>query len=460
MKLWAHQQETCKRYEELNGIAYNASDPGTGKTIATWHYALENNLRTLVLAPKTLVEPAWAADLLKLYPDADPAIAYASNRAKAFGRRAPVTITNVEAVNWLVKENRLRLLDDYDLIVCDEATDFKNPSAQRSKNARQVFQRVPRRINMSGTPYNKTVADLWHQYFLLDKGARLGGSLSQFRFAFCAPKPVPGAPAGAVRWADKEGALEQVTELVADITIRYTREECMDIPPNHITWMKYTPSPRVYKAYLQMLKNAEAQLEDGTLLIGTNAAVARNKCLQLLTGASYYIEDGQDSHTPSQAVVDTHRADLVADLIHERDGTVVFYIWKHQRDAMLAACKRRKLDVAVIDGDVKQADRVRIVEEFQNGKYDAVLLHPRTGAHGLTLTRARTVIFTTPPADRPDWWTQGIARIVRGGQTQVTETIIISTENTMEPKVYQSIIEGSDTNAEFLRYIQELTKND
>lgn len=456
MKLWKHQAETDAKLEELNGIAYNASDPGTGKTIATLHYAVERDYRVIILAPKTLVEPAWANDLKKMYPDLDPAIAYASNRAKAFGRRAPVTITNIEAVNWLVEGQRLKLLDDYDLIVCDEATAFKNPSSQRSMNARQVFQRVPRRINMSGTPYNKTIADLWHQYFLLDKGARLGGSLSQFRFAFCTPKSIPGAPAGAVKWVDKEGALEQVTELVADITIRYERSECMDIPPNHIHWIKYKVSRRVRNAYMQMLKSAEAQLADGTLLVGANAAVARNKCLQLLTGAAYYYEDGDAFDPPAQAVIDSYRADLVADLINGRPASVVFYIWKHQRDALLAACKKRKLDVAVIDGDVPQRERGRIVDDFQAGKYRAVLMHPATGAHGLTLTRAKTVIFTTPPADRPDWWTQGIARIVRGGQDAETETIIICSEDTFEERVYRNIIDGADTNDAFLTYVKEL----
>lgn len=450
MKLWTHQQDTVKRYEELKGRAYNASDPGTGKTIATLAYAFKHNFRTLILAPKTLLEAAWLDDWMKFDSHPDVVVAYANNRARAFQSGVPNVITNIEAVNWLAKKENRKYLKNFDLVVCDEATAFKNPSAQRSKNAGIVFCTIPHAINMSGTPMTKTVVDLWHQYKLIDFGARLGPSLSKFRFEFCTPVRPPGAPQGAIRWEDKPGSYERVAELVADITIRHRIEDCLDIPPNHVTWLGYTPSKKAYQQYQELLRHAVLQLETGELLTAANAAVARNKLLQLLTGSLYDAE-----HNARE--LDTQRTELIADLLEDREASVVFYLWKHQRIALEKELAKRKIEVAFIDGTVNQKRRAEIVREFQGGKYRAVLLHPETGAHGLTLTRAKTAIFTTPPGDRPDWMIQGIARIVRGGQDKPTETILVYAKDTLEQRVYQNILDERDVGMDFVQYLMTLS---
>jgi len=447
MKLWEHQQLTKERYQDLSGRAFNASDPGTGKTIATLAYAFENDLRTLILAPKTLLETAWKSDWEKFpaWPDVD--VAWAQNRAKVFKSGVPNVITNIEGVNWLAKNPQY--IKNFDLVVCDESTAFKNPASQRSKNAKQVFERIPQAINMSGTPMSKSVKDLWFQYLLIDNGARLGTNFTRFRYQFCTPERPPGAPPGAVLWKDKPGAADQIAELVADITVRYARDECMSIPDNQITSVEYDLEPELRKAYYEMMKTAALQLKSGVLLEAANAAVARNKLLQILTGSLYHLDGSIEE-------LSSYRAELITDLIEAREASVVFYIWKHQRVVWEKQSKQRGLEVAFIDGTVSSGKRARIVQDFQAGKYRAIFLHPATGAHGLTLTRAKTVIFSTPPGDRPDWMTQGIARIVRGGQTSKTETILVSAKDTLEKRVYDSILEERDVGESFIDYVKEL----
>ena len=79
--------------------------------------------------------------------------------------------------------------------------------------------------------------------------------------------------------------------------------------------------------------------------------------------------------------------------------------------------------------------RIQIVKDYQAGKYKVILLHPRTGAHGLTLTMGTTTIFSSPIYEA-DLMEQGIARIVRGMQDKVTNTIFIEADNTVEAGVY------------------------
>jgi len=450
IRFWTHQRETIE-FAKTHDRWYNASDPGTGKTLALLGHIAETGARTLILAPKTLLEPAWLADWKKLLPEDDVVVAWASNRKKAFERGTPCVITNIEAVNWLARKENRHHLKRFDLVICDEATAFRTPDSQRSKNARVVFQEIPQAVCMSGTPAPKSVQNLWHQYFLLDGGLRLSPSFSRFRFHFCKPVRPPGAPAGAIKWVDKPGALTEAAERVADITIRYRLQDCQDIPPNHTVWLGYAPNRTGKKAYEEMIRDAVCQLKNGELLVAANAAVARNKALQILSGASY-TDTGYE-------VLDRTRVGLVADLIEARPASVVFYLWKHQRALLEAELAQRKIPVAFIDGSVPQTRRARIVEEFQSGRYAAVLLHPETGAHGLTLTRATSVIFTTPPGDRPDWLIQGVARVVRAGQTRKTETIFVYAEDSFERSIYQAIVDQKDAGEVFLDYLRRYTND-
>lgn len=448
IELWDHQKETVLSYQGLPRC-YNASDPGTGKTVATLEYAFTKKLRTLILAPKTLLEPAWLADWQKFDSAPEVGVAWALNRKKVFESGVPNVITNIEAVNFLAKKENKKYLRNFDLVVCDESTCFKNPASNRSKNAGRVFKEIEFAINMSGTPAPRTVQELWFQYWLLDGGDRLGNTISRMRYEFCTPIRPPGAPAGAIKWIDKEGSYEKVAELIADITVRHRIDECMDIPPNHISWMEYTPSPDIRVPYMEMMRHTIARMKSGELLTAANAAVARNKLLQMVSGAVYLEPNKYD-------VLSDERAELIADLIEDREATIVFFIWKHQRDRMLVTLAKRELEVAVIDGTTKHRDRGQIVDDFQGGKYRAILMHPETGAHGLTLTRAKTAIFASPPADRPDFLIQGIARIVRGGQDMKTETILISAKDSLERRVHNAILDKRDSALDFLTFLEEL----
>lgn len=148
------------------------------------------------------------------------------------------------------------------------------------------------------------------------------------------------------------------------------------------------------------------------------------------SGAVY--DGGEGS---SYKLVDTTRYELVVDLIEEREHSVVFFNWKHQRDYISAELTKRGMTFALLDGSVPQRQRDAIVSDYQAGKYKTILLHPRTGAHGLTLTRGDTTIFCSPIYEA-DLMEQGLARIYRGTQDKVTNTIFIEAKNTVEQLVY------------------------
>ena len=77
------------------------SDPGTGKTRAVLDAFVKRGGKMLVLAPLSILEAAWADDIIKFQPNINYGVAYAKNREKVFKQtECEMVITNFEAVNF------------------------------------------------------------------------------------------------------------------------------------------------------------------------------------------------------------------------------------------------------------------------------------------------------------------------------------------------------------------------
>jgi len=427
-KLWEHQAAS-KKFLKTSPRTYDTSDPGTGKTRAHLEAWAERRKKRggklLVLAPKSVLKSAWGMDIKKFIPEFTHTIAYATNRQKAFDEDVDIYITNLDAVKWLEKQ-KPSFWVGFDSIIMDEITFFKHRTSARSKAVRKIVKHFKYRCGLTGTPNSLSVTDLWHQLMLLDDGQRLGNSFFHFRNQTQSPKQV-GPSANMVKWNDKSGAVEAVASLLMDITIRNPFDQCMDIPPNHMYSKVYDLPTNLMKQYNELQAEAVLllQKEDVTAV---NAAVLRNKLLQLISGAVYTSEDNYE-------VLDDGRYELIADLVEQRKHSVVFFNWRHQKDQLHEMFDKRGITHEIIDGTVSDHRREAIVEQYQAGFFQTILLHPQTGAHGLTLTRGTATIWSSA-IYQPDFLKQGLHRIYRGGQTLPTETILVEAANTVEQTVY------------------------
>ncbi len=308
---------------------------------------------------------------------------------------------------------------------CDS---FKHRTSQRSKAIAKIVRYFPYRAALTGTPNSTSITDLWHQVFLLDDGQRLGRSFFAFRNNTCAPVQVGPLP-NHLRWEDKEGIEQVIGHMIKDISIRHDFDECMDIPPNHQYTSKYRLPSKLQAIYDKLVKDTIVELENDTIS-AINQASLRTKLLQVASGA-VYSEKGY-------ALLDTDRYEYVLDLVtqRKRKHSIVFFNWRHQRDQFTKMAEAMDISFTVLDGSInKDRDRAEIIGQFQRGAYQVIFLHPQTGAHTLTLTKATTTIWTSP-SDRADHIKQGGFRARRGGQTHRTETIMVEALNTIEGSVY------------------------
>ena len=421
---YAHQKTTTDFIVDTK-CCLITSDPGTGKTRAVLDAHAILGGRTLVLAPLSILEAAWGEDITKFQPQIKYGVAYAKNRAKVFEDDTnEMVITNFEAVNFLQKNPQY--CKQFDTIVIDEFTAFKNREAKRSKNLNKIISYFTNRIAMSGTPNSNTILDIWHPVFLVDGGERLGSRFYAFRHQACTPK----FNGFANEWIDKPGIEEAVANKLSDISIRFALSDCMDLPDNIVRTVNTKLTPNVQKQYKTLADESVLYTKSGTVN-AVHAAARVKKLLQLVTGA-VYDEDGVVQF------VHQERYDIVMTLVGQRAHSLVAFNWKHERDALVELAQKEGFTYEIIDGSVPAERRKDIVSRYQAGQIKVLFCHPQSAGHGLTLTKASTVIWCSPTYNA-EHYQQFNQRIYRAGQTQKTETILIQARGTWEPEVYKKL---------------------
>jgi SNF2 family DNA or RNA helicase len=421
---YAHQQSTTDFIINTKQCLIT-SDPGTGKTRAVLDAHAILGGKTLVLAPLSILEAAWGEDINKFQPNIKYGVAYAKNRTKIFEDGTyDMVITNFEAVNFLQKNPQY--CKQFDTIVIDEFTAFKNREAKRSKNLNKIISYFTNRIAMSGTPNSNTILDIWHPVYLIDGGERLGSRFYAFRHQACTPK----FNGFANEWIDKPGIEEAVANKLSNISIRYALSDCMDLPDKIVRTVNTKLTPNVQKQYKLLADESVLYTKSGTVN-AVHAAARVKKLLQLVTGA-VYDEDGVVQF------VHQERYDIVMTLVAQRAHSLVAFNWKHERDALVEIAQKEGISYEVIDGSVKAEKRSDIVARYQAGHIKVLFCHPQSAGHGLTLTKANTVIWCSPTYNA-EHYQQFNQRIYRAGQTQKTETILIQARNTWEPEVYKKL---------------------
>ncbi len=432
-KPFKHQLASLK-HEEKTPIVFDTSDAGTGKT-GTCIFAFSKRRAAgggcaLILGVRSTLRSVWAADFKKFAPHLKISVAAAENREEAFAVEADAYITNHDAAKWLAKQPA-SFFKRFDDLFIDESSAFKHYTSQRSRAMLKIVKHFKHRRLMTATPNSNTIVDVWHQALLLDGGKRLGSLFFPFRQSVTTPVQT-GKSKNMVEWVDREGAEEAVFGLLSDIVIRHRLDDCADIPPNHKYTITYEMPEKQRRAYAEMEATQLLNLGKAGGITAINAAAVATKLLQVASGAVYSSPD-------KYHVIDTGRYEMILDLCESRVHPLVLFLWKHQRDLLGAEAEKRGHTYAVFDGNTSDKERLAIIEAYQRGAYDVIFAHPKTMAHGQTLTAGTSTIWASPTHDA-EWAVQGSSRQRRIGQTKKTETIVVIAEGTKDEWVYENVM--------------------
>ena len=443
-KPFDHQKETAS-FLSVRRRTYCFNEQGTGKTSAAiWaaDYLMELGLvkRVLIICPLSIMYSAWQADLFKTVMHKSAGIAHGSKakREKVIQGPFEYVIINYDGVA-IVREEIIKA--GFDLIIVDEANAYKNSSTKRWKTLAKILMPSTRLWLMTGTPASQSPVDAFGLAKLVSP-QRVPKYMTAWRDMVMRQET-------RFRWSVRPESKNIVYNALQP-AIRFTKQECLDLPPVMYQTRKVPLTTQVARYYKDL--KAQLQIEAaGEQISAVNAAASLSKLLQLSGGAVY-----TDGHDVVEFDV-SPRLQALKEVLDETSRKVVVFVpYLHTIKVVSQYLTSEGISNDIINGDVSAKGRGEIINQFQQQETPRVLvIQPQAASHGVTLTAADTVVFWSPVMS-VETYTQCIARIDRVGQT-FKMTVVHLQGSEAEKRVYTMLQGKLDSHQKLLDlYKQEL----
>lgn len=387
--------------------------------------------KVLIIGPLRVARDTWPSEIEKWehlrHLRYSVAVGSAEERVTALQADADIYIINRENVDWLVS-NRIF---DFDMIVIDELSSFKNHQSKRFKALMKVRPKVKRIVGLTGTPASNGLMDLFAEFRLLDMGERLGRFIGQYRNEYFKPDKQNGYIVYSYKpLPDSE---ERIYEKISDITVSMKAVDHLKMPKLISNEYSVKMSESEKEKYKELKEELILEVQD-TEITAANAAALSNKLCQMSNGA-IYDDDGE--------IIPIHnrKLDALEDIIESANGkpVLVAYWFKHDRTRIA----ERLHKLGIVYQEIKSAESIK---KWNSGKLQAALIHPASAGHGLNLQSGGNFLVWFGLTWSLELYQQTNARLWRQGQQ--SETVVIQhivTKGTVDEKILKALKEKDET---------------
>lgn len=385
--------------------------------------------KVLIIGPLRVARDTWPSEIEKWehlrHLRYSVAVGSAEERVTALQADADIYIINRENVDWLVS-NRIF---DFDMIVIDELSSFKNHQSKRFKALMKVRPKVKRIVGLTGTPASNGLMDLFAEFRLLDMGERLGRFIGQYRNEYFKPDKQNGYI--VYSYKPLPDAEERIYEKISDITVSMKAVDHLKMPKLISNEYSVKMSESEKEKYKELKEELILEVQD-TEITAANAAALSNKLCQMSNGA-IYDDDGE--------IIPIHnrKLDALEDIIESANGkpVLVAYWFKHDRTRIA----ERLHKLGIVYQEIKSAESIK---KWNSGKLQAALIHPASAGHGLNLQSGGNFLVWFGLTWSLELYQQTNARLWRQGQQ--SETVVIQhivTKGTVDEKILKAL-KGKD----------------
>ncbi len=421
-------QQFAAEYIETHPVAAVLLDMGLGKTSITLT-ALADLLfdsfeihKVLVIAPLRVASVTWSAEIEKWEHlnilQYSVAVGTEAERLTALNTQADIYIINRENVQWLIEKSGVPF--DFDMLVVDELSSFKNYQSKRFKALMKVRPKVKRAVGLTGTPSSNGLMDLFAEFKLLDMGARLGRFIGQYRTAYFSPDKRNGQI--VYSYKPLPNAEQQIYEKISDITISMKSTDHLKMPELISIQYEVKLSEEEKKKYEELKKDLILQLPDGEIT-AANAASLTGKLSQMANGAVY-------SDDESILQIHDRKLDALEDIIESANGKPVLVAYWFRHD--LERIKKRFA--------VREIKTSRDIADWNNGSIPVAVIHPASAGHGLNLQSGGSALVWFGITWSLELYQQTNARLWRQGQTAETMVIThIIAKGTIDERIVKAL---------------------
>ena len=426
-------QSFATNYIEHHPISSLLIDMGLGKTVITLT-ALFDLLfdsfeihKVLVVAPLRVGLISWPDELKKWehlhFLKSSIVIGTEMERLRALKAKADIYIINRENLEWLVTKSGYKF--DFDTVVIDELSSFKNGRSKRHKALMTIRPYVKRIIGLTGTPAGNGLMDLWAEFKCLDYGSRLGRFITRYREEYFLPDKRNGMV--VFSYKPQAGAEARIYSKISDITISMKAIDHLKMPDLIEVERAVELDEHEISLYKELVDEMVLELKDKEIT-SANAAVLTGKLLQIANGAIY---------SDSGEVVEIHdrKLDELEDIIEAANGKplLVAYWFKHDLDRI----KKRLDKLGVI---YKTLDKPENIRQWNDKELQVGLIHPASAGHGLNLQSGGNTIVWFGLTWSLELYQQTVARLYRQGQKSGSVVVMhIIAKGTMDELVLRAL---------------------
>lgn len=381
--------------------------------------------RVLIIAPKRVSESVWAEEAL-LWKNVkhltfSKILGTERQRKEALLKKADIYIINRENVVWLV--GHYGTAWPYTTVVIDELSSFKSAKSARFKALRSIRPKMNRVIGLTGTPTSNGIIDLWSQLYLLDQGARLGKTISEYRNNYFSA----GQSKGHIvyNYNIKKGCESQIYEKIGDICISMKASDYLSLPGRIERTVPVVLHGKKLSQYYEFEKKQILAMENTEDISVVNAAALTNKLLQFANGAVY--DENKVWHE-----VHNEKIEALEELLEAANGkpVLVFYSYKHDVERIFKHLKKYKPE------KLEGSDHIA---KWNRGEVPFLLAHPASAGHGLNLQAGGNIIAWFGLPWSLELYQQANARLDRQGQTEVVIIHKLVATGTMDEDVLKAL---------------------
>lgn len=381
-------------------------DPGLGKTSTTlaaidFLHSGGHIHHVLVVAPLRVAKTVWPAESEKWADFSHMSVCDLTEmdreqRIERLKEKHLVYVINPESLGRILELDPWSILD-FDMLVIDESTKFKDSSTQRFKALKKHLHKFKRRVILTGTPAPNGLADLFGQMYVCDMGASLGAYITHFRQRYMY-KGYDG-----FSWVMAPGAEADIYRRVKPKLLRLMAVDHLDMPELIDNDIEVDLSPKVMKQYKELERDFLIKVNDDTVAVFNTAALG----VKLRQVANGFIYD--ENHTAIH--IHEEKLNALAELVEELQGRPLLLCYEFIEDARtIQAMFPQAQNVS------QSRDVISLVNNFNAGRIPILMGHPLSMGHGLNLQEICKDICWFGITWDLELYQQAIARVWRQGQ--------------------------------------------
>ena len=400
--------------------------PGAGKTAivsrSLSYFKKEGvGFPVLIVAPLFIIYDVWPDELEKWAPGFKISNLH---KDKTYNPGSDIYLINPEKFRGDAKKGE-KYFFDFEGIIGDESTMFKNPKAQITKVAHRFIDIVKPAVSiiMTGTPRPKSMLDLYGQVYMT-MGPVLGVNFYQYRSRFFRPE------FKGYNWEIEEGSEEEIIRRISKKTFIMTDAEILTAgyPKSNTVDLNFHLSAPMQKKYIDFHKKLIIEMEgvrvdkSKYLMTLNKGSVNYASCSQIVNG--YIYEEGKPK------ILHYERLNILENLIESLNGSPLLVLYFHKADLQLF--KKIKANSAILTGGMKAEEKKGILNRWNDGNIPVLYAQINITAYGLNMqSGGHNICYFSVPDDF-DKYFQSYHRLVRPGQKSSVTIHRIICKNTVD----------------------------